>query len=196
MTTTPRSTPVVSAAGIVDREDGERAIPQSVRADGSVRKERKVRPGFQPVEDIQRYKPPQSRYRSPGSLPSSPRQLDKNTIAGQQETDKKTIIRGLESLISENKPEKKTEKKTEKKDDAILQQPGDTDIIAQKDKQDTTKEEDELTSKLADMQLGSMASVYATANPNERVEEQPQVNRGRGRGRSRGRPRGTRGRKP
>ncbi|EIM21167.1 hypothetical protein WALSEDRAFT_57744 [Wallemia mellicola CBS 633.66] len=196
MTTTPRSTPVVSAAGIVDREDGERAIPQSVRADGSVRKERKVRPGFQPVEDIQRYKPPQSRYRSPGSLPSSPRQLDKNTIAGQQETDKKTIIQGLESLISENKPEKKTEKKTEKKDDAILQQPADTDIIAQKDKQDTTKEEDELTSKLADMQLGSMASVYATADPNERVEEQPQVHRGRGRGRSRGRPRGTRGRKP
>lgn len=173
--------------------------------DLSVRKERKVRPGFQPVEDIQRYKPPQSRYRTPGSLPSSPRQFDKSTIAVQQETDKKTIIRGIESLISENKhtsenkniPENKPEKKTEKKEDnAILQQPSDTDIIAQKDKQDTTKEEDELTSKLADMQLGSMASVYATADPHERVEEQPQVNRGRGRGRSRGRPRGTRGRKP
>lgn len=157
-----------------------------------MRKERKVRPGYQPVEDIQRYKPPQSRYRSPAALPTSPRQVDKSAIAEQQETDKKSASRELESRIPENNPEKITEKR---EDDAILQQPSDTDIMTQ-DKQDTTKEEDELTSKLADMQLGSMASVYATADPNERVEEQPQVNRGRGRGRSRGRPRGSRGRKP
>ncbi|KAI8877345.1 hypothetical protein K501DRAFT_288454 [Backusella circina FSU 941] len=41
-------------AGIVQIGE-ERWIPGSQRADGSYRKERKVRPGFVPLEDVQRY---------------------------------------------------------------------------------------------------------------------------------------------
>ncbi|SPO32720.1 uncharacterized protein UTRI_05779_B [Ustilago trichophora] len=51
-----------TAAGIVERGDTrQRVIPESRRADGSVRKERKVRPGFTPVEDVQRYRPARAR---------------------------------------------------------------------------------------------------------------------------------------
>ncbi|KAI9480960.1 MAG: hypothetical protein EXX96DRAFT_198833 [Benjaminiella poitrasii] len=41
-------------AGIIQVGE-ERWIPGSVRSDGSYRKERKVRPGFVPLEDVQRY---------------------------------------------------------------------------------------------------------------------------------------------
>lgn len=43
-------------SGIVTDESGERHIPESVRADGSVRKAIKIRPGYRPAEDVQVYK--------------------------------------------------------------------------------------------------------------------------------------------
>ncbi|CAG8786768.1 7403_t:CDS:1, partial [Racocetra persica] len=52
MSSTKKATP----AGIVTTETNERVIPASRRADGSLRKERRVRPGFVPKEDIIRYK--------------------------------------------------------------------------------------------------------------------------------------------
>lgn len=49
-------TPVVSKAGITTSATGERHIPSSVRPDGSVRKEIRVRPGYRPPEDVEVYK--------------------------------------------------------------------------------------------------------------------------------------------
>ncbi|KAF9696802.1 hypothetical protein EKO04_005479 [Ascochyta lentis] len=49
------STPV-SRAGITTSATGERHIPSSVRPDGSVRKEIRVRPGYRPPEDVELYK--------------------------------------------------------------------------------------------------------------------------------------------
>ena len=47
----------VSSAGITtDSTTGERYIPSSVRADGSKRKEIKVRPGYKPPEDVELYR--------------------------------------------------------------------------------------------------------------------------------------------
>ena len=47
----------VSKAGITtDESTGERYIPSSVRADGSKRKEIRVRPGYKPPEDVELYK--------------------------------------------------------------------------------------------------------------------------------------------
>jgi len=43
-------------SGIVTGKDGERHIPSSVRPDGSVRKEIRVRPGYRPPEDVETYK--------------------------------------------------------------------------------------------------------------------------------------------
>ncbi|KAH7115176.1 hypothetical protein B0J11DRAFT_126228 [Dendryphion nanum] len=49
-------TPAVSKAGITTSASGERHIPASTRADGSVRKEIRVRPGYRPPEDVEVYK--------------------------------------------------------------------------------------------------------------------------------------------
>ncbi|KAF2445990.1 hypothetical protein P171DRAFT_484644 [Karstenula rhodostoma CBS 690.94] len=46
----------VSRAGITTSETGERHVPSSTRADGSVRKEIRVRPGYRPPEDVEIYK--------------------------------------------------------------------------------------------------------------------------------------------
>ncbi|PSS03628.1 hypothetical protein BD289DRAFT_478459 [Coniella lustricola] len=45
-----------SNAGIVTDSSGERHIPESTRADGSVRKAIKIRPGYRPPEDAEIYK--------------------------------------------------------------------------------------------------------------------------------------------
>ncbi|KAI4259593.1 MAG: hypothetical protein LQ352_000661 [Teloschistes flavicans] len=43
-------------SGIITSTDGQRHIPASLRADGSTRKEIKIRPGYKPPEDIEVYK--------------------------------------------------------------------------------------------------------------------------------------------
>lgn len=45
-----------SNSGIITDDAGTRHIPESVRADGSVRKAIKIRPGYKPAEDVQVYK--------------------------------------------------------------------------------------------------------------------------------------------
>ncbi|KAI9671622.1 MAG: hypothetical protein M1829_004627 [Trizodia sp. TS-e1964] len=45
-----------SKSGIVTDSGGERHIPPSTRADGSKRKEIKIRPGYKPPEDVEVYK--------------------------------------------------------------------------------------------------------------------------------------------
>ncbi|KAL6232922.1 hypothetical protein BDW75DRAFT_216557 [Aspergillus navahoensis] len=54
---TPNPTSDVSQSGIATNAvTGERYIPSSVRADGSKRKEIKVRPGYRPPEDVELYR--------------------------------------------------------------------------------------------------------------------------------------------
>jgi partner of Y14 and mago protein len=45
-----------SKAGIATDANGQRHIPASIRADGSLRKEIRVRPGYRPPEDVEVYK--------------------------------------------------------------------------------------------------------------------------------------------
>ena len=49
----PSPTP---GSGIVSTPKGDRHIPPSTRADGSLRKEIKIRPGYRPPEDVEVYK--------------------------------------------------------------------------------------------------------------------------------------------
>ncbi|CAG8458359.1 11223_t:CDS:2 [Ambispora gerdemannii] len=51
-----RSSSAPSLAGIITTSNNERIIPATRRADGSLRPERRVREGFVPLEDVQRYK--------------------------------------------------------------------------------------------------------------------------------------------
>ena len=48
--------PSTSHSGIRQLSNGDSVIPSSTRADGSVRKEIKVKPGYKPPEDVEKYK--------------------------------------------------------------------------------------------------------------------------------------------
>lgn len=52
----PPSQSPTPSSGILTTSAGERHIPQSMRPDGSVRKEIRVRPGYRPPEDVEVYK--------------------------------------------------------------------------------------------------------------------------------------------
>ncbi|KAL8975364.1 MAG: hypothetical protein Q9197_000393 [Variospora fuerteventurae] len=52
----PSTTHSGTKSGIITSIHGERHIPASVRADGSTRKEIKIRPGYKPPEDVEVYK--------------------------------------------------------------------------------------------------------------------------------------------
>lgn len=57
MSTLPPLNPKKTASGIVvDPQTLERVVPESRRADGSVRKEIKIRRGFVPQEDVSRFR--------------------------------------------------------------------------------------------------------------------------------------------
>ena len=56
--TMPASVPPLTTpnSGIKTNSSGDRHIPQSVRGDGTVRREIKIRPGYRPPEDVEVYK--------------------------------------------------------------------------------------------------------------------------------------------
>lgn len=84
-----------TTAGIVQVGE-ERWIPGSQRADGSYRKERKVRPGFVPLEDVKRYsnarlESVKEHSRPPGSKakPEIPGAKKKDTVKSVKAVPKK-----------------------------------------------------------------------------------------------------------
>ncbi|KAF3395153.1 hypothetical protein EIK77_008840 [Talaromyces pinophilus] len=52
----PATEPVTSSGIVIDATTGQRHVPSSTRADGTKRKEIRIRPGYQPPEDVQKYK--------------------------------------------------------------------------------------------------------------------------------------------
>ncbi|KKY28380.1 putative rna binding protein pym [Diplodia seriata] len=63
-----------SRSGAITTSNGERHIPSSTRADGSVRKEIRIRPGYRPPEDIDVYRSKTAqawRDRGKGAIPGA-----------------------------------------------------------------------------------------------------------------------------
>ena len=61
-------------SGILTTPTGDRHIPSSTRADGSLRKEIKIRPGYRPPEDVEVYKNRTAeawKTRGSGSIPGA-----------------------------------------------------------------------------------------------------------------------------
>jgi partner of Y14 and mago protein len=52
----PATDPVTSSGIVIDEATGQRHVPSSTRADGTKRREIRIRPGYQPPEDVQKYK--------------------------------------------------------------------------------------------------------------------------------------------
>ncbi|MCJ1369759.1 hypothetical protein MMC20_000971 [Loxospora ochrophaea] len=82
-------------SGIITSESGERSIPPSIRADGSKRKEIKIRPGYKPPEDVEVYKNRTAeawKSRGSGGVPGAASVEDQPT-AGESKTSNKNAKR-------------------------------------------------------------------------------------------------------
>lgn len=76
-----------ASSGIRTTADGQSIIPSSKRADGSTRKEIKVRPGYKPPEDVETYKSRSAEgWRNKSSLVPGTEESRSN----EQETDSKS----------------------------------------------------------------------------------------------------------
>ncbi|GJJ07359.1 hypothetical protein Clacol_001561 [Clathrus columnatus] len=104
--------PKKSNAGIiVDPNTLDRVIPESKRADGSVRKEIKIRPGFTPQEDVGRFKTSRQKQIEQNTLP-------KGHIIGWAPPETTSTSTRAKSTPSEvgSKSGKKNQKKKDKKE--------------------------------------------------------------------------------
>jgi len=104
----------VSNSGITTGADGQRHIPSSIRADGSVRKEIKIRPGYRPPEDIEAYKNRTAeawRNRGKGGIPGA-ETVDEEKITGKESnaTSKNAKRREARKRASEKEKQKEVEK--------------------------------------------------------------------------------------
>ncbi|KAF2796552.1 hypothetical protein K505DRAFT_347866 [Melanomma pulvis-pyrius CBS 109.77] len=103
----------VSKAGITTSSTGERHIPSSTRADGSVRKEIRVRPGYRPPEDVEVYKNRTSeawRTRGSGGVPGaeplvSDDVLVKGSVAANKNAKRREARKKAAATASERKEE-------------------------------------------------------------------------------------------
>ena len=106
----------VSSAGITtDATTGERYIPSSVRADGSKRREIRVRPGYKPPEDVELYRNRAAaawKNRGKGGVPGADAVSSEDDKAAQAASNKNAKRRearrkAKEADGSEPAPEKK-----------------------------------------------------------------------------------------
>ncbi|GJJ72672.1 partner of Y14 and mago [Entomortierella parvispora] len=66
------SAPTKTLSGIQEKEDDVRVIPMTRRPDGTYRKERKVRPGYTPPEDVAKYTNTVLSSNRPAPTPATP----------------------------------------------------------------------------------------------------------------------------
>ncbi|KAJ5513168.1 Exon junction complex Pym [Penicillium fimorum] len=105
----------VARSGITtDAQTGERYIPSSVRADGSKRKEIRVRPGYKPPEDIELYKNRAAaawKTRAKGGVPGA------ETLSSEDDKTKTTAIpASTTTTAASNKNAKRREAKRNAKE--------------------------------------------------------------------------------
>ncbi|CAG7947571.1 unnamed protein product [Penicillium olsonii] len=107
----------VAKSGITtDAKTGERYIPASTRADGSKRKEIRVRPGYKPPEDIELYKNRAAaawKTRARGGVPGA------ETVSSEEDKDKAAKITApvaAPTTAASNKNAKRREAKRNAKD--------------------------------------------------------------------------------
>jgi partner of Y14 and mago protein len=109
--------PESSKAGITLDNEGNRIIPSSVRADGTLRKAIKVRPGYKPPEDVEVYKNRTSeawKNRGKGGVPGAePIDSDKAKDGAAGKNAKRREARKKAAAENKDEPAKKEIKKVE-----------------------------------------------------------------------------------
>ncbi|CAD6439189.1 57506bd3-9fb4-472a-b58f-8957656a2336-CDS [Sclerotinia trifoliorum] len=108
------SVPTPSKAGIVETQTGDRHIPSSTRADGTKRKEIKIRPGYKPPEDVEVYKNRTAEtWKSRGSRgpPGAEGLKDDTSTVGPAASNKNAKRREARKKAAENSKEENCEVK-------------------------------------------------------------------------------------
>ncbi|TBU48516.1 hypothetical protein BD309DRAFT_949618 [Dichomitus squalens] len=109
----PAIVPETTTAGIaVDPRTLERVIPESRRPDGSIRKEKKIRPGYTPQEDVRRFRGTRQAQAEANALP-------KGHIVGWAPPPKAAAV--PVSKASMTKAQKKNEKRKEKRKEKTVE---------------------------------------------------------------------------
>jgi partner of Y14 and mago protein len=114
--------PESSKAGITLDNEGNRIIPSSVRADGTLRKAIKVRPGYKPPEDVEVYKNRTSeawKNRGKGGVPGAePIDSDKAKDGAAGKNAKRREAR--KKAAAENKDEPPAKKEVKKVEEEVV----------------------------------------------------------------------------
>jgi partner of Y14 and mago protein len=131
----------VSNSGITTGADGQRHIPSSIRADGSIRKEIKIRPGYRPPEDIEAYK---------NRTAEAWRNRGKGGIPGAEAVDWEEKTEGKESNAASKNAKRREARKR----------------AAEKEKQKEAGKEEHKPAKVDDAEGGEEARLV----PNEQVD--------------------------
>ncbi|KAF9058103.1 hypothetical protein BJ165DRAFT_1398248 [Panaeolus papilionaceus] len=106
----PPINPDKSLAGIaVDPQTLQRVVPESRRADGSVRKQLKIRPGFTPQEDVKRFRGTRQAQQDANALP-------KGHIIGWAPPPTSSSSTGASGTQGLSKSAKKNAKRKEKRE--------------------------------------------------------------------------------
>ncbi|KAK9463347.1 uncharacterized protein V1516DRAFT_667526 [Lipomyces oligophaga] len=100
----------VTNAGIVTTPTGDRMIPSTVRQDGSIRKEIRIRPGYTPDEDVARYNVAERIKLRQQRLSNRMESTHGNEISGAETPDT-----SQRSVISTDKIESKSATDTDSK---------------------------------------------------------------------------------
>jgi len=112
-----------TASGIQTKSGGDRIIPASVRPDGSIRPERKVKAGYTPAEDVSAYKSEKAEsfrsnqygskeYVPPGVKKAGEAKKQVDLGVGQEDPEKKA--RALKKKIKQAKELKERQEKGDK----------------------------------------------------------------------------------
>ncbi|EED22097.1 RNA binding protein Pym, putative [Talaromyces stipitatus ATCC 10500] len=126
----PATEPVSSSGIVVDQVTGRRHVPSSTRADGTKRKEIRIRPGYQPPEDVKKYKNPSAeawKNRGSGGVPGAEPVSGSNNSAS--------------AASNKNAKRREARKKAKAEEEAGANGGKDKDTTTAAEKKDVTKEE-------------------------------------------------------
>jgi len=147
----PDMNPNKSVAGIaVDPYTRERVIPESRRADGSVRQQRKVRPGYTPQEDVSLFRGSrqtaaagQNRH-APGYLPpGAPPPKTTEVVAGGDKSLSKSAAKNAKRRAKKQAEKEQMIKDNWDSDSDGDSQPGKKDKEKDKEKEEPKHDKEE-----------------------------------------------------
>lgn len=98
-----------SQSGIVTDANGQRHIPSSQRADGTTRREIKIRPGYKPPEDVEVYR---------NRTAQSSRSRGKGAVPGAEAVDDSSTSKPSTTASNKNAKRREARRKTKALDDA------------------------------------------------------------------------------